>query len=344
MPLGVGGIPLALWVTLSAHNEQCSGAEVLPVSRETEAAREAAAEAERVLHSNAYDALERGALRLREAAELGSGRATARLAHFVAAGVCEKPDWDKAVDLLQRSAELGWTPARKELRLLARGEGDTPKAMRKRVDIRAWIAPRQTKLVSTSPRIHTISSFMTPQECAWFIELGAPKLQPATVYDNDNLGSQQVYARTNQAAALDVLHIDVVSVFLTARMANSIGLPSTWFEPPTLLHYAPGEEFLPHYDFLDAEIPGQAAEMQRAGQRIATFLVYLNHDYDGGETAFPRIAYQFKGNTGEALIFGNVLPSGAPDKRTMHAGRPPTRGEKWLLSQWVRDRNTAGDS
>lgn len=172
------------------------------------------------------------------------------------------------------------------------------------------------------------------------IGLAAPRLMPAEVYDNDGLGSMSVSARTNTAAALDVLAVDVVSVFLTARMANSIGLPSQWFEAPTLLHYEPGEQFLPHFDFLSPDIPGQAEELARGGQRIGTLLVYLNEDYDGGETDFPRIRYRFKGRTGDALVFANVAPTGVPDRLTEHAGTPPTPGEKWLLSQWIRDRNT----
>lgn len=313
-------------------------------TRRTQDAQAAAAEAERVLASRTPDALTEGVQRLKEAAELGSGQAVARLAHFLAAGVAEPPDWDRAADMLQRAAELGWTPARKELRLLARGEGDTPKAMRKRVDIHAWIAPRPTKTVSESPRIRTMPAFMTQQECAWMIGLAAPRLKPAEVYDNDTLGSMTAAARTNTAAALDVLVVDLVSVFLTARMANSIGLPSQWFEPPTLLHYDPGEQFLPHFDFLSPDIPGQAEELARGGQRIGTLLVYLNDEYGGGETDFPRIRYRFKGKTGDALVFANVAPSGAPDRLTEHAGTPPTRGEKWLLSQWIRDRNTVTGS
>jgi len=78
--------------------------------------------------------------------------------------------------------------------------------------------------------------------------------------------------------------------------------------------------------------------LQRGGQRVATFLVYLNDGYEGGETSFPRLDYRFKGATGDALVFANVEPNGAPDPRTMHAGTPTTRGEKWLLSQWIRDR------
>jgi hypothetical protein len=299
---------------------------------------EACAEAERILTSAAPDALARGGKRVAEAAELGSPQAMTRLAHFKAAGVLDKADWDGAVDLLCGAAELGWMPAREELRVLARGEGATPREMRAHVDIRAWIAPKPTRQVSESPRMRTIEAFLSAQECAWMMARGGPKLTRASVYDNDAQGSQVVSARTNTAAPLVLLDMDVVTVFLTARMANTIGLPSHWFEPPVVLHYSPGEEFKPHFDFLDPEVPGQAAELQRGGQRIATFLTYLNEGYEGGETDFPRLGYRFKGRTGDAIVFGNADPSGAPDRRTMHAGLPPLTGEKWLLSQWVRDR------
>jgi hypothetical protein len=303
-------------------------------------AQDAAAEAETILGSNAPDALVRGVQRLKAAAELGSPQATARLAHFTASGVFDKPDWDKGVDLLQQAAEAGWAPARKELRLLARGEGDTPKAMRRRVDIGAWVAPRQTQVVSDSPRIRTLAGFMTAQECAWVIGLGRPNLKPAAVYDNEIRGSQEVSARNNTAGGIGLLDVDIISVLLTARMANTLGLPSQWFEPSVVLHYSPGEQFLPHFDYLNPDIPGQSAELQKGGQRIATLLAYLNEGYEGGETDFPRLGFRYKGKTGDALVFGNVQPSGALDPRTMHAGRPPTSGEKWLLSQWIRDRNT----
>jgi prolyl 4-hydroxylase len=300
---------------------------------------DAAAEAERILASGEPDSLTLGGRRLTEAAELGSPEAMTRLAHFAAAGVLAPADWDGAVDLLQRAAELGWAPALSELRVLARGDG-TPSEMRARVDIRAWIARKVTQSISHSPRIHTIESFMTAEECSWMISLGQPKLARAAVYLNQAAGTQVVSERSNTAAGLSLLDKDIVTVFLTARMSNSIGLPAPWFEAPSVLHYSPGQEFTPHFDYLSPLIPGQAAELQRGGQRIATFLVYLNDGYEGGETDFPRIRYRFKGRTGDALVFGNVDHSGGPDARTMHAGLPPTSGEKWLLSQWIRDRVT----
>src|SRR5689334_18536072 len=105
-----------------------------------------------------------------------------------------------------------------------------------------------------------------------------------------------------------------------------------------VLHYQPGQQFDPHYDFIDPEVPGYAGELAARGQRLATFLLYLNDDYEGGETAFPQLGLKHKGRRGAALLFANVDRNNAPDRRTLHAGLPPASGEKWLLSQWLRDR------
>jgi prolyl 4-hydroxylase len=69
-------------------------------------------------------------------------------------------------------------------------------------------------------------------------------------------------------------------------------------------------------------------------------LLYLNADYDGGETAFPRLGFSHRGGVGDGLYFVNALPDMQPDLRTMHAGCPTTRGEKWIITQFIRSRPT----
>ena len=105
-----------------------------------------------------------------------------------------------------------------------------------------------------------------------------------------------------------------------------------------VLHYETGQQFAPHFDFIDPDLPQLRADLARRGQRVATFLLYLNDDHEGGETAFPDLGWRHRGRKGDALMFWNVDPAGAPDRRTRHAGLSPTRGEKWLLSQWIRAR------
>lgn len=296
------------------------------------------AEANGILRSGEPDALTRGIERLQIAADMGSGEAVAQLAHLLAAGVHEKPDWDRSVDLLRDAAERGWAPAVQELSVLARGAGTTPSAMRDQVNIREWIAPRLITVVNDAPRIRTIRAFMSVEECGWVIEAHRKRLGPATVYNKGSDDVGPASARTNSDASLGPFDIDVVTIFLRNRIANTLGLPTALLEPTSVLHYSPGQQFEPHCDFLEERGPGMAAEIRSRGQRIATFLVYLNEAYEGGETDFPRLGYRFKGRTGDALVFANVDAENRPDPRTLHAGLPPATGEKWLLSQWVRNR------
>jgi hypothetical protein len=137
----------------------------------------------------------------------------------------------------------------------------------------------------------------------------------------------------------NVLEADVVSVLVQVRMAASAGIPFRHLEPLSVLHYAVGEEISEHFDFVDPlQTPEYERELAENGQRMLTFLVYLNDDYAGGKTEMPELGISHQGRKGEGLFFVNALPNGDPDRRTVHAGRPPTTGEKWIVSQFMRNR------
>lgn len=296
------------------------------------------AEARRVLATETDASLREGAALLDRAAALGSGEAAARLAGFLAAGVREPADWDRSVALLAHAAELGYAPALNALRLLAGREEGAADELRAAIDIRALVQPRIATTVRVAPRIRVIVGLFSRAESAWVIESARERLTRAAVYGNEAAESLIVRERTNSAANFSPAFIDVVLTFLRARLAHSIRAPLPHFEPATVLHYDVGQRFAPHFDFLDPAIPGHVPDLARRGQRVATALVYLNDDYEGGETEFPSINWRFRGRPGDALVFDNVDPSGAPDMKSFHEGRPPTLGQKWLLSQWVRDR------
>lgn len=274
-----------------------------------------------------------------EAARLGNGEAFALQAYFHGMGWTGQPDWDRCIALLAQAAESGWRRAHEELRVLSGGADGSPADMARRVDLRALVAPRSMDGVSSSPRIWTAPGFMTAAECRWMIDAAAPRLGPVKVYDRAREGTHQVAGRSNTGSEFTLLHVDMVLLVLQARISNTVGIPATFFETTTVLHYSVGQEFVRHVDYLEPTQPGAADEIAMRGQRIATFLVYLNDDYEGGETDFPRLLYRYRGRPGDALTFSNTNPDVSPDPRTLHAGLPPTRGEKWLLSQWMRSRH-----
>lgn len=139
-------------------------------------------------------------------------------------------------------------------------------------------------------------------------------------------------------AGFNLMETDLVHLMVQTRIAVASGLPLVNMEGATVLHYAEGQEIDNHYDFIDPSIPNYADEVRTRGERVVTFLVYLNEEYEAGETDFPRLGVTHKGRRGEGLSFSNALPSGQPDLRSWHAGRPPRGGEKWILSQFIRNR------
>ncbi len=286
---------------------------------------------------------------LAQAAELGDAEACEALAAYTAEGKIWPQSWPRALDLLQRAAELGEPRSRRQLALLtsdaAVGEEirspsprpDVWARARAAVDLEVWFRPPTAIRLSADPRVLTLAGFLTPEVCDWLIERARGKFRPAEIYDRSG-GLQESESRNNSNCILHPLQWDVVVALVRARIAATAGAIPANLEDVSVLHYDVGQRFVRHVDYLDTSYPGIAETAAREGQRIATALVVLNEDFEGGETGFPELGFMWKGRKGEALIFWNIDAFGQGDVRTTHAGRPTTRGQKWILSQFIRDK------
>lgn len=293
-----------------------------------------------------------GAQLVVDAAGKGGAEAAEIVSVLAGAGACTPQSWPTAFDYLQLAAERGAERAKAQLTLLAgdrelatKAQNGAPadvwRCLRQSIDIASLTSAPPSRVLSVKPYLGTFENFISGPICDWLIERARPNLKPAQVYGDDTDAPRLVYARTNSSAEFDIVDADLVLLLVRARIAAAAGIPAAAFENTTILHYKVGEEFRRHYDFLDPNKPGEAADFAKRGQRVMTFLVYLNDAYEAGETEFPLINMRYKGQKGGAIQFRNIEPSGAPDRQTLHAGLAPTRGEKWLLSQWIRDPRMA---
>lgn len=201
-------------------------------------------------------------------------------------------------------------------------------------DARQWDSPVEVDWKHRSPRVGVAKNFIPRAMCDWIVHRARPKLGAVQVKDPTQGGVHAAY-RTNSGAGFSLIESDLILQMVNARVADTLEVPISNHEPTNVLHYGLREEYRPHHDFITAS-DLNSAELQTAGQRVATALIYLNDDYEGGETEFPTLKWKFKGHTGDALFFWNVTPEGEPDPKTLHAGLPVRRGEKWLYSKWVR--------
>lgn len=276
----------------------------------------------------------KGAGLILQAANGGNAEAQARAAVLSAAGVATPQDWSQALSWLQAAASAGFGDAARQLEVLAAEAAFQGKPM----DLAVLAAPPEQTLVRRDPDIRIVERFASPQACDWIAERARSRLSPARIYDAHQGGRSHNEMRTNTGAGFGLSTGDVVFWLMRARIAEAVGAAAAFLEPLNVLHYDPGQKFELHFDYIDPDVAHFADDLAQRGQRTATALLYLNAGYEGGETAFPRLDYRYKGAPGDLLIFSNVDAEGRPDPRTLHAGTPPTTGEKWVLSQWVRDK------
>jgi prolyl 4-hydroxylase len=77
----------------------------------------------------------------------------------------------------------------------------------------------------------------------------------------------------------------------------------------------------------------------KGGQRVGTFLIYLNDVPLGGETVFHKVGLSIVPKKGTAIYFHYANSRGQVDRLSVHSSIPVSQGEKWVATKWIRERN-----
>src|SRR5439155_10967851 len=218
--------------------------------------------------------VQRAVALLEQSLAQGCALAGERLAAFhamAANGSGDLRHWGQAFDALQRTAELGSAAAGKQLLLLADNSSEPVipadvrpefwQDVRSRIRVERLIASPGRKSLSDTPRIRMVEGFATPAECQWVIDAAHVHLAPATVFDHDTGGLVLDPARNNSAVSLMFEQMDVISEILRTRISAATRVPVRAFEPPQILRYEVGQEFVPHHDFMDENSRGFREEL-----------------------------------------------------------------------------------
>jgi prolyl 4-hydroxylase len=250
----------------------------------------------------------------------GAGRVDSAViyANLLAAGVGGPRRWSEALRLLAELAKVNPRSRRELERIEAMaltGDGDP-------LDV-----PEGERLCE-APAITRFERLFSPDECAWLAAAAEPMLEPAVVIDPGSGRQLRDPVRICDSVGFTWPLENLAIHALNRRLAAASGAAVDRGEPLQVLRYRPGGEYRPHFD----AIPGFA------NQREMTFLVWLNDDYEGGETFFPTPGLKLKGRPGDALLFRNTGPDGRRDPASGHAGLPVTAGEKRIASRWIRER------
>jgi prolyl 4-hydroxylase len=193
----------------------------------------------------------------------------------------------------------------------------------------------------TAPRIVLFGNLLSADECEQMIELSRGKLARSSVVNNET-GAYDIHPhRTSYGTYFDRGENDLIRR-LETRIADLVQFPVENGEPIQILHYEPGGEYKPHYDYFDPRQPGNEQVLTQGGQRIATLVMYLNDVEAGGSTVFPEVGVDVLPRRGNAVYFAYCSETGALDARTLHGGSPVGAGEKWIATKWFRERHYVG--
>lgn len=191
------------------------------------------------------------------------------------------------------------------------------------------------------PRMAHIQNMLSPSECAHIIELGKSggELHPSRVVNHDVGGSTGIrtHARTSESCRVSAGQ-DRVVMRVVQRAAYLTGLSAQHSEAVQVVHYEPGQQYRPHYDYFTPDDARFRAKTAVQGNRLVSVFVYLSGCPAGGRTYFPNLRVGFTPEVGSAVLWYNLDRHGNLDERTLHAGEPVEEGEKWGLNVWLRER------
>jgi len=189
--------------------------------------------------------------------------------------------------------------------------------------------------VIESPRVVLFGNLLSDEECDLLISQSRDKLQRSSVV-NASTGAYDVHPHRTSSGTYFKRGENELLQRIEQRIAELVDCPIEQGEPIQVLHYEPGGEYKPHFDYFDPAHPGNKEVLAQGGQRIATLIMYLNDVERGGSTVFPEIGLDVLPRKGHAVYFAYCDEAGALDARTLHGGSPVYSGEKWIATKWFR--------
>jgi prolyl 4-hydroxylase len=102
--------------------------------------------------------------------------------------------------------------------------------------------------------------------------------------------------------------------------------------------YRPGEGYRVHHDAFYPEAADFEEQVWDRGNRTATAMIYLNTLTSGGETYFPELGLTIAPRAGMLIGWRNLSDDKSPDIRMLHAANPAKGADKYIVTQWFRER------
>jgi len=186
------------------------------------------------------------------------------------------------------------------------------------------------KKIFTKPKIY--ENFITDKESEYILKkaennyhvsgigFGASQLDPDIDFN----------IRTSYVAWLPKNDKIIKKIILKVCKLTNMNFKNV--EDLQVVKYEKGGFYKTHYD------DSISQKNKNRTYRVFTFLMYLNDDYEGGQTKFPKINFTVQPKKNSAVFFHNLDDSKLYfNEYSLHGGLPVKKGTKYVANIWIHD-------
>ncbi|KAG6393031.1 hypothetical protein SASPL_147261 [Salvia splendens] len=185
------------------------------------------------------------------------------------------------------------------------------------------------EVVSWSPRIIVFHNFLSAEECDYLRAISKPRLEVSTVVDARTGKGIKSKVRTSSGMFLTAEERKYPMIqAIEKRISVYAQVPVENGERIQVLRYEKNQFYRPHHDYFSDTVSLSFCapfNLKYGGQRVATILMYLSDNVEGGETYFPKAGSGecscggkmakglcVKPNKGDAVLFWSMVCDFAP--------------------------------
>ena len=180
------------------------------------------------------------------------------------------------------------------------------------------------EVLSREPIIVLSDEFLNQDDCQRILNL-------QTELENSTTSMNRIKDYRKSLVTLVDEEDDVIKK-VKKKIVKSFGLSDDGMEKLQLQKYPEGGYYKEHFD---AKSEDHFQKDESFSQRKYSIIIYLNDDFSGGETIFPKKNISVKPLQGRLLLFSNLLnETNYVHPFSSHLSKKIVRGEKWILSTW----------
>ena len=189
----------------------------------------------------------------------------------------------------------------------------------------------KSKEICSSPKIIIFKKLLDTQSCIEIIKEYSPRNSPSYVTDGNKVSKSKLRSSSSSLIKKEEEKIYQLRK-KTCSLLNWNFEDSERFQ---FITYKKGEKYAPHFDAFDLNQMKKISN-RKTTQRIHTNIIYLNENFEGGDTYFPKLGISIQAEAGMMLSFENCIgKTNFINPFSIHESLPITKGKKNILITWL---------